>query len=200
MQDNDKMQVGCCRMVCLAMLPLALPAENARAQTLPKNRRAAIEPSLINVAPDREQSFKIILSATRLMAVTLPNEVKWAVNDLPGGNDKVGTITADGRYRAPTTPPSPREVHRCAEVAEATNRYLWAIAIIGVGQPVYRPCGYWTEPVIPDKGRTEHLVDPHGIGVAADGTLLIADTKGNQVVRFAPEGEFLGNTGNGEGS
>lgn len=200
MQDDDKMPVGCCRVVWVAMLAMALLAETAWAQTLPKNRRATIEPSLVNVAPGGGQSFKIILSATRLMAAALPKEVKWAVNDLPGGNDKVGTITADGRYRAPAVAPSPREVHICAEVPEATNRYLRATVIVGEGQPVYKPCGYWTEPVIPDKGRTEHLVDPHGIGVAADGTILVADTKGNQVVRFSPEGKYLGKIGTGDGS
>jgi len=85
-------------------------------------------------------------------------------------------------------------------VLEATNRFLWATVILGDTSPVYRPCGYWSEPIIADKGRTEHLVDPHGIGLAADGALLIADTKGHQVVRFSTEGKFLGKIGNGEGS
>jgi sugar lactone lactonase YvrE len=200
MYDDDKMLIGYCRIVCLAMMSAALLAEGARAQTLPKNRRATIEPSLVSISPGGEQSFKIILNATRLMAAALPKEVQWGVNDVPGGNNQVGTITSGGIYHAPKTPPSPREVHICAEVPEATNRYLWATVIVGEGQPVYKQCGYWTESVIPDKGRTEHLVDPHGIGVAADGTLLIADTKGNQVVRFSAEGKFLGKIGSGEGS
>jgi sugar lactone lactonase YvrE len=181
------------------MVFMALMAQTAWAQTLPKHRRATIEPSLVNVAPGGEQAFKIILNATRLMAAEIPREVKWAVNDVPGGNEKVGTITADGRYRAPAATPSPREIHVCAEVP-AANRYLWATVLIGDGRPVYRPCGGWTEAIIPGQGRTEHLVDPHGIGLAADGTLLIADTKGSQVVRFSPEGKYLGKIGNGQGS
>jgi sugar lactone lactonase YvrE len=199
MQERNKMRTGYCREAGLAMVFVALMAETAWAQTLPKNRRATIEPSVINVAPGGEQSFKIVLNATRLRAADVPKEVKWAVNDVPGGNDKVGIITADGRYRAPAATPSPREIHVCAEVP-AANRYLWATVIVGDGPPVYRPCGGWTEPIIPGKGRTEHLVEPHGIGLAADGTLLIADTKGNQVVRFSPEGKYLGKIGNGEGS
>jgi len=181
------------------MVFMALMAEAAWTQTLPKHRRATIEPSLVNVAAGGEQAFKIVLNATRLMAADVVKEVKWAVNDVPGGNDQVGTITADGRYRAPATTPSPREIHVCAEVP-AANRYLWATVLVGDGRPVYRPCGGWIEPVIAGQGRTEHLVDPHGIGLAADGTLLIADTKGSQVVRFSPAGKYLGHIGNGQGS
>ncbi len=194
------MRLECNRVLSLALLLLAAWMPTASAQTLPKHRRATIEPAVVNLAPGGEQSFKIILNATRLMAAAVPREVTWAVNDIPGGNEKVGKITADGRYRAPASPPSPREIHICAEVSEAANRFLWATVIVGEGQPVYKPCGYWIESIIPDKGRTEHLVDPHGIGLAADGTLLIADCKGNQVVRFSPEGKYLGKIGNGEGS
>ncbi len=188
------------RTISLALLMLAAWMQTASAQTLPKHRRGTIEPSVVNLTPGAEQPFKVILSATRLMAADVPKAAKWAVNDIPGGDDKVGTITADGRYRAPAATPSPREIHICADVPEAANRFLWATVIVGEGQPVYKPCGYWTEPIIPDKGRTEHLVDPHGLGLAADGTLLIADTKGNQVVRFSPEGKYLGKIGTGEGS
>lgn len=200
MPASGNRPVVCCPGVSLAMLSVALLAGTAWSQTLPKHHRATIEPSLVNLAPGREQPFKIILNATRLMAADLPKEVKWGVNDLPGGNDKVGTITADGRYRAPVTIPSPREVHICAEVPEAANRHLWATVIVGEGPPAYKSRGTWTEAILPEKGRTEHLVDPHGIGLAADGTLLIADTRGNQVVRFTPEGKYLGKIGTGEGS
>lgn len=194
------MQVRCCRGLSLALMLLTLLAETALSQTLPKHRRATIEPSVVNVAPGAEQTFKLILSATRLMAADVPKEVKWSVNDIPGGNDQVGTITPDGKYHAPTTTPSPREIHICAEVPEAANRYLWATVVVGEGLPVYKSRGTWTESILPDKGRTEHLVDPHGLGLATDGTLLIADTKGNQMVRFSPEGKYLGKIGNGEGS
>jgi len=200
MQERNKIRTGCGRVVSVAMALIALLAGTAWTQTLPKNRRATIEPSVIHVAPGGEQAFKIIMNATRLMAAAVPKEVSWAVNDIPGGNAKLGTITAEGRYRAPATTPSPREIHICAEVPKAANRHLWATVLVGDGPPVYKSCGSWTEPVIPDKGRTEHLVDPHGIGLAADGTLLIADTKGNQVARFSPEGKYLGKIGNGEGS
>jgi sugar lactone lactonase YvrE len=200
MRETNKKRLGHGCTIGLAVLVAALAAGTALPQTLPKHRRATIEPSLVNVPPSGEHQFKIILSATRLMAADVPKAVTWAVNDIPGGNDKVGSITTNGIYRAPATAPSPREVHICAEVAEATNHYLWATVIVGAGSPVYKQCGYWTEPIVPDKGRTEHLVDPHGIGLTADGTLLVADTKGNQVVRFSPEGKYLGNIGNGAGS
>ena len=197
---DHKTRLDWSQAATLALLLLAGWTQAVSAQTLPKHRRATIEPSLVNLSPGAEQQFKIILNATRLMAADVPKDVKWAVNDIPGGNDGVGTITAEGHYRAPAVTPSPREIHICAEVPAAANRFLWATVIVGEGPPVYKPCGYWAEPVLPDKGRTEHLVDPHGIGLAADGTVLIADTKGNQVVRFSTDGKYLGNIGSGSGS
>ncbi len=182
------------------VLLVAVGVGTAWAQTLPKNRRVVIEPSLVHIAPGGEQTFKIVLAATRLMAADVPKEVKWAVNDVPGGNDEVGKITADGNYRAPATRLSSCEVHICAQVPEAANRRVWATVVVGDDEPTYKPCGHWSESVLPDKGRTEHLVDPHGIGLAADGTLLIADTKANQVVRFSSDGKYIGNIGNGAGS
>lgn len=194
------MKLTSVRSTTLTLLSLALWVQSSPAQTLPKHRRATIEPSCVQLAPGAEQQFKIILAATRLMAADAPKEVRWAVNNISGGNDEVGAITADGHYRAPLATPSPREVHICAEVPAAANRFLWATVIVGEGQPAYKPCGYWSEPIMADKGRTEHLVDPHGIGLAADGTLLIADTRGNQVVRFSADGRYLGKIGAGSGS
>ena len=168
-------------------------------QTLPKNRRALIEPSLVNLKPNAEQSFKIIMIPTRLMAADVPKEVKWAVNDIPGGNDQVGTISPEGMYRAPHKIPSPREVHICAEVPEAANHFLWATVIVGEGPPHYKQCGYWIEPVLKTKGQTEHLVDPHGIGLDKDGNILIADQKAGKVFRYTVEGKYLNEIGKGAG-
>lgn len=187
-------------LCCVAVSVPALLGEAAWSQTLPKNRRATIEPSLVCLKPGQEQQFKVVMIATRLMAAQAPKEVKWAVNDVRGGSKQVGTIDVRGVYRAPAAAPSPHELHICAEAPEAANRYLWATVIIGDTPPSYKRCGYWSEPVQGEKGRTEHLIDPHGIGLDADGNILIADQLGNQVVRFTPKGEFLGTIGNGKGS
>ena len=193
------MRNGCSVFCCVTMLALTLLANAAWGQTLPKNRRATIEPSITYLKPGQEQQFKVVMIATRLMATDVPKDVKWAVNDMPGGNAQGGAISADGLYHAPAKAPSPREVHICAEVPEAANRYLWTTVIVGDGPPAYKRCGYWSEPVQKGKGRTEHLVDPHGIGLDADGNVLIADQLGNQVVRFTLEGRFLGSIGSGKG-
>jgi sugar lactone lactonase YvrE len=177
-----------------------LLGDAAWGQTLPKNRRATIEPALVFLKPGQEQPFKVVMIATRLMAAGVPSEVKWAVNEVQGGNEKVGTIDAEGLYRAPAAAPSPREVHICAEAPESANPYLRATVIVGDEPPVYTSCVYWSEPVREGEKRTEHLVDPHGIGLDADGNILIADQLGNQVVRFTPAGEFLGTIGGGSGS
>ncbi|MBI5095923.1 MAG: NHL repeat-containing protein [Candidatus Hydrogenedentes bacterium] len=177
-----------------------LIACSAWGQTLPQNRRATIAPSLVNLKPGGEQKFKVVLIATRLMAAGAPQTVKWAVNDVPGGNAELGAITPEGIYRAPAAAPSPREVHICAEVPESANPYLLATVILGEGEPVYKPCGYWSEPVIEGKDKTERLIDPHGIGLDIDGNILIADQKGNQVLRYSVKGEFLGKIGSGSGS
>jgi sugar lactone lactonase YvrE len=198
--EGGKMR-ACCLLSCYVVaLALTLPVDAAWGQTLPKNRRATIEPSIVCLAPGQEQPFKVAMIATRLMAADVPKEAKWSVNDIPGGNDVLGTIDANGLYRAPAGAPSPREVHICAEVPEAANRYLWSTVIVGDGPPAYKRCGYWAEPVQEGKGRTEHLVDPHGIGLDADGNILIADQLGNQVVLFTPEGKFLRAIGSGKGS
>lgn len=41
---------------------------------------------------------------------TANTAVEWRVNDLPGGNTTVGTISPQGLFLAPTTPPDPPEV------------------------------------------------------------------------------------------
>jgi len=59
----------------------------------------------------------------------------------------------------------------------------------------------WSEPVVSDETRrTEHMLDPHGIAVDTAGSLLIADQRGNRVLRYTAEGTYLGELGLGPGS
>ncbi len=46
-----------------------------------------------------------------------PNTIQWLVNDVPGGNATVGTVSATGLYAAPAVVP-PAET--AAEAAETT--------------------------------------------------------------------------------
>lgn len=60
------------------------------------------------------------------MPTTVMQNVKWSVNDVPGGDAEIGTIDSNGMYRAPEKAPMPHEIHICAVANGAPNRYLWA--------------------------------------------------------------------------
>ena len=188
-----------CTGLCV-LLVFVVMNHVALAEPVSKHHRAAIGPSLVYLQPGEEQQFKAVIVATRLMAAQTPEEVKWAVNDIPGGNKAVGTINETGLYRAPSTVPSPREIHICAEVPEAANRYLWATVIIGDSPPQYKQLHIWSEPVEEGKNATAHLTDPHGIGLDKDGNILIADQLGHAVHRYTARGKYLGQLGLGQGS
>jgi hypothetical protein len=158
--------------------------------------RASIRPTLVRLAPEATQPFKVTLSATRLTAATVPRSVAWSVNDIPGGNAEVGTIDESGLYRAPAQAPVPREVSIRAAVSGASNRYVWATVVIGNQAPAYKLTGSWSEP---DSG-VGRLRKPHGISIDNSGNLLIADQKGGHVWRYTVRGELLGEIGSGPGS
>lgn len=157
----------------------------------PDYRRATISPSLVRLEPGRQQKFKAIISPRYLGFATVAQKVKWAVNNAPGGNKELGTIDADGLYTAPDSAPTPHEIHICAEVQEANNRYLFATVLFGSSDPTYKVIRTWSRP--------QYLSDPHGICFDKDGNLLIADQGNAKVLRFTPQGKFLGSIGLGEG-
>jgi streptogramin lyase len=154
-------------------------------------RRAIIRPSLIRLKPGRQQKFKVVMSAPYLRPAYLAKKVKWSVNDTPGGNRKLGTIDSAGLYTAPTKAPKPHEIHICAEVKGANNRHLWATVLIGNPDPPYKLIRTWSEP----KESPTYLDDPHGIGLDKHGNLLIADQGASRIMRFTPEGKYLGDIG-----
>jgi len=190
------------RRVCVGtMLAVALVTLGASAEPKSKSHRATIHPSLVNLQPGQEQPFKVVLVATRLMAAQEPRQIVWSVNDVPGGNAEFGTIDERGLYRAPAAIPKPREVHIVGDVPESANRYLFATVILGDGPPAYKSVHVWSEPSISEEtGRTEHMLDPHGIAITRDGTLLIADQLNHKVLRYSKEGKYLGELGRGSGS
>ncbi|MHC4148862.1 MAG: NHL repeat-containing protein [Planctomycetota bacterium] len=154
-------------------------------------RRAIIRPSLVRLKPGRQQKFKVVMSAPYLRPAYLAKKVKWSVNDIPGGNKKLGTIDSAGLYTAPAKAPKPHEIHICAEVKGANNRYLWATVLIGNPDPPYKLIRTWSEP----KESPTYLDDPHGIGLDKYGNLLIADQGASRIMRFTPKGKFLGDIG-----
>ena len=170
--------------------------ESALSYDNPRYRRATIHPSLVHLDPGGTQQFKVVIVATRLMAADLPQEVKWAVNDIPGGNAEVGTIDANGMYTAPAAMPSPREIHICAEAGDVANKFLFGTVIIGDEPIRYKSVHVWAER---SGAEGAHLSSPHGIGLDRDENILIADQGCDQVLRYAQDGTFLGTVGEGPG-
>ncbi|MFH1737474.1 MAG: NHL repeat-containing protein [bacterium] len=179
----------------LVVAVVVLSVHGVFAQSAANLNRAVITPSLANLQPGEEQKFKVVTLATRLMAAALVEDVKWSVNDIPGGNEELGMIDPTGLYRAPATVPKPCEIHICAEAEGVANRYLWGTVLLGDRRPSYKTLQGWSEPI----EDSPHLDNPHGIALDADGNILIGDIGNNRVVRFSRDGEFLGDIGSGSG-
>lgn len=143
----------------------------------------------------QEQWFKVVKAATRLNAPEWMQDVKWAINDIPGGNEFVGTISEDGTYTAPASIPDVREVVICAEVEGTSNQNLWGTVLFERDSPPYELVSSWGE----SREDAQHFVDPHCIALDKDGNILIADYQGSQVTRFTRDGKFLGIIGEGQG-
>jgi len=176
----------------LLILILAVP--DLPAQPVRRLHRATIQPSLIRLQPGERQQFRILMKQ-RLDPVMAAKDVRWAVNDIPGGNTEFGTIDSDGVYRAPAVAPKPHEVHICAKVNNAVNHFLWATVLIGEPAAAYKLARSWGEPV----NKLVHLKAPHGITFDKAGNLIVMDAGSNRVVRYRTDGTFLGEIGSGKG-
>ena len=159
-------------------------------------RRAIIKPSLVRLQPRQQQKFRIVMLPRYLRPASLAKNVKWSVNDIPGGNKKLGTIDADGLYEAPAKTPTPYEIHICAEVEGSNNRYLWATVLMGNPDPPYKLVHTWSEPV----DSPTYFEKPHGVGFDKDGNILIADQDNSRVMRFTPQGKYLADIGSAKGN
>ncbi len=154
--------------------------------------RARIKPTMTKIKPGGEQQFYIVKEPGRLTAAYATNKVTWYVNGYPGGNKTLGTITSDGLYRAPQKMSENPEIHICAEVTNASNRYLWATVLLNGEAPHYKTIKEWGEEV----GHLKHLKDPKSIDVESNGNILIVD---NALLRFSPDGKFLDQLGKAQG-
>ena len=154
-----------------------------------------IRPSVVRLAPGAQQQFRVSMMAARLEAATTVHNVKWSVNDVFGGNTEVGTIDASGLYRAPAKTPAPSEIRIAAEVEGVANRYVWATAIMGSGKPSYKLLRSWGEPI----QKLERLRGPHGVTIGRNGEVIVVDETSHRVIRYSPDGKFLGEVGYGFG-
>ena len=70
------------------------------------------------------------------LANTSDSRVGWSVDDVPGGNATVGTITPTGTYTAPASPPSPSTVTVAAVSVADPSRAGTATVTIVTRPPV----------------------------------------------------------------
>lgn len=178
------------------LFALMVLAQYAYGQAETNLGRASIHPSIMKMETGAQQKFKIIRMAQPLRPASVAENVKWYVNDVRGGNKEIGTIDANGLYKAPEKTPSPHEIHIVGEVEGVANPKLFATVIINHDQPLYEMVFEFTEP----NESAEHFTDPHCIAIDKEGNILIADYTGNKVLRFTPNGKFLGNLGIGVGN
>lgn len=123
-------------------------------------------------------------------------QTAWAVEGIPGGNDRVGRIDGEGRYKAPGTVPRPNQIHVQARLPARGVRHAWATVVIGPGNATYANAGFWDR-----KGDGEgRLLESHSIAIEPSGSLLIADPIQSAVLRFTPEGQFVQTIGRGRGA
>ena len=87
----------------------------------------SVSPASVTLAPSASQIFKASVTNTSNPTVT------WQVNNIPGGNSKLGTVDSFGVYVAPATEPSPPTVNvraiSQADPSKAGN------ALVTIGQP-----------------------------------------------------------------
>ncbi|HOD52203.1 MAG TPA: NHL repeat-containing protein [Candidatus Hydrogenedentes bacterium] len=181
--------------VFIAAAAVVMPVFAASAGEDASSGRARIAPSVVHLAPGAEQRFKAVMLQTRLKGATAAQNVAWSVNGIPGGDDTAGRITADGLYTAPAQTPKPREVHICAEMADAANPHLFATVLFEGEGTHYESVAQWSESI----AQPVHLKDPHCLALDHAGNLLIADFEGSRVHRFTPDGMYLGDLGLGTG-
>lgn len=87
----------------------------------------AVNPTVASVTAGQTQQFSANVTGAANTSVT------WSVNNIPGGNNTVGTISASGFYSAPLSVPNPASVTiRATSVANATAS---AVATLTVTQP-----------------------------------------------------------------
>ncbi len=184
------------------LLAFGLGAALLQAQQPPVLRRARITPSIVRLNPGQQQTFKI-LQVHRLTPTLVMKNVQWAVNDIPGGNAELGTIDSQGVYHAPQQVPTPNEIHICATANGAANRYLWATVLVGGKSPTYKVIRDWGEARLHGVGRRSArrkkalLIAPHGITLDAQGNVLVIDEGSSRVIRYSPQGKYLGQIGLG---
>jgi hypothetical protein len=174
-----KRKIFCATGLLLLALPFLIQAET-------KLGRASIHPSIVTLETGGQQEFKIIKMAQALKPARLAENVIWYVNDVPGGNKEIGTIDANGLYKAPAKVPSPREIHIVGEVDSVANGKLFATVLIDSDKPLYE-LDYRYSTSVKD---AKYFTSLHCVTMDNDGNLILVSEEG-KVVRFTTKGQYI---------
>ncbi len=114
-----------------------------------------ISPTLLTIQPDKTYKFAV---------KNAPGAVTWKVNGIRNGNAAVGTIAADGTYKAPAQPPStPISVS-----AESGNRVAGASVDVLKKDDLFRGLGVVQAVTYIES--TQRLYQTELLGVSGSGT------------------------------
>jgi hypothetical protein len=149
---------------------MAMLASFLFAESEPEPGRAMMWPTIVRLQAGKQQLFKVALLPTWKGKGKLPAQVTWSVEDITGGNARLGTIDSKGLYQAPAEIPGVSEIHVKAQVDGVANRDLWGTVILGNSAPSYKIVSSWSESTESGRFKT-----PHGLSMDHAGNLLIAD-------------------------
>jgi len=154
--------------------------------------RARIFPSIVSIVPGGEQQFYIVMANTRLKEAYNPAQIEWSVNKIFGGNQKVGTITSTGLYKAPAGMMGSPEIYVTGRVKVADNPVNTATVLLNGQSPAFKTSFEFGEPV----NELKHFKNPVAIAVEKNGNYIVADGK---ILRFSPAGKFINSFGEQDG-
>ena len=104
-------QVPASGLVTVSAVPAADPTRSGTASVTIAHAIVTVQPASASLLTGASQSFSAAVSNTGNQTVG------WLVNGIIGGNDTVGTVTANGVYLAPAALPAPASVTVTAQSA-----------------------------------------------------------------------------------
>ena len=112
------------------------------------------------------------LQFTANVAGTANNSLIWSVNDIPGGDASLGTVTSTGLFTAPAVPPSPNTVViRAVSVADSSRSDTASITLVNPAPQVSS-----VSPSVIDAGSPDTTINVQGSGFSPQSIVLLGST------------------------